>query len=136
MVGETTALLVEKLMALGQRIPEIGQARNFDVGYGAQAVRPLVESLRIAQAQRAIGAVGGEHARLDRGTSDFLVSFESIRGIVRGAQCDDAEFPQDALRRHVFTAQLSICCGPDFGRRGFVQQFVDAEVATEFQMVQ
>ena len=134
MIGTAAAERVKILVALAERVEKIGEARNFGVRAGAELAGPLVEGGGFLRAQRAVGTKRGEHARGQAGGSGFVVVFEGVGGIVRGAHGADAKFFQDSVGRELAGRELRVGLLPYFRGGGLVEQTVHAEIAQEFEM--
>ena len=134
MVGRAAAGVVEILMALPERVEQIGKTHDLDAGGRGQPLDPGVEHFRQVDIQHSVGTERRIHARLERRGADLGVTREIVGGIVRRAEDLHAEFREDAARRQFAGLQPLVRARPDALGRRLVEQVVDVEIAFQLEM--
>ena len=105
-----------------------------DVAGGLQAVNPGVEDLGRVHVQRLVGAEGGKDPGGKSRGGNRLVVGQVVDRIVGGADRLDVELVQNSVGVERGLCQRGVGLFPDARRALLVEQFVDPEVAFEFQM--
>ncbi len=134
MVGQPPSHLVEEIVPLSQGIHKIAVAADGGIGRGFQALHPGIEHFRQVNVERLIGPEGGEHLGGQAGGRDGFVARQVVGRVVGGADGLHMEALQNAVGAQVLAGKLRVSFVPDSGGGGFVQQFVDPEVALQLQV--
>jgi len=133
-IRETTTCLVEEIVSLAQGIQEIREGADMDVGGGSETLDPGIEDGGEMNVQGAIRAISRVDARGELGRGNLGVGLQVVGGVVGGAEGAHTEFRQNSLGGQFWSFQKPVGVLPDFRRRSFIQQFVDAEIALQFEM--
>ena len=84
--------------------------------------------------QSTIGPKRGKDRGHESRVSDSLVMFESVDGIIRGANRHHAKLFQDSLNSQMPLRKLFVCTIPDLFRAVLIEQFIDPKIALQFKM--
>ena len=132
MVGEAAAQGMKEVVPIVQRPQQAAQVAHIDVGNLRKLLDPSQE-LCIADGQSLVRAKRRKHLRVQRRLRDRPMMPEVVGGIVSGAHNLDVEFLQNCLSGQPLR-ERGVRPLPD-GRRGcLIQQFVDSEVALQFEV--
>ena len=134
MVGKPAAVGMEEIMALLQRLQKTFERGRVGSRGVAQSFHPFLETFRLIDAQRVVGAERRKHFHLPAGFYDGFVMFEPVGGIVRGANHFDVHALDKSAHGIARLREQAARFVPDFLRRAFFQQFFNAKIALQFQM--
>ena len=95
-VGQTAARLVKMIVAPLQGVEEVIQSTDFNIGYGAEPVNPVVKGLCIVNAQCLIGTKRRQDLDFKIGSSKLAVGREAVARIIGRTYSPDSKPPQDA----------------------------------------
>lgn len=133
-VGEASAIVMKEVVTLtdgGEEGLKIVTGLAGDVG---KFVGPGVPGGGVFEFHAGVGPEGG--IRFGGEAVNFgnrLMSFEGVGGIVGGADEADVGAGEEAAAAEVGGGELFVALVPDFGGIGFVEEFVDAEEAFQFE---
>ena len=133
-IGKARACGVEIIVAQLDRALEIRKRGDVYVTHRGQAIHPGIERLRRVHDESLVGTKRGIGAEGGFGACDLFVRGKIAARIVCGAQRLHAKAPQDTPRGQFAAGHNLAGAIPHFSRVVFVKQFVNAEVALEFEM--
>ena len=133
-IGETATCLMEVIVTFAQSVQEIREGADMDIGGGSETLDPGIEYGGEMNVQGAIGAKRRVDTRGQMGRGNLGVGLQIVGGVIGGAEGTHPELGENSLRGQFRGFQKLVGMLPNFRSRLFVEQFVDAKIALQFQV--
>ena len=133
-IGDARANFVKVGVTLTEGVEKVGEARDISISNLGESVDPGIKQLRLVRVQCLVGAEGRVDAGVPRRSGESLVVFQSVGGVVGGADYFHFELLHDSQGVKFGPLQSGVGALPDGCCGGFVKDVVDAEIALQFKV--
>ena len=133
-IGKQTAMLLEVAAAYFKSLQEVFPIIYLHLGRFGEPVNPAVPGVRLPHLGGHIAPPGRQHLHTEAGSGDIPVIFQTVNGVVRGADHPHIGTLHQLTGRKTGLCQLRIAFFPDGRGRFGAKAVINAEIAGKLQL--